>query len=327
MKKIILFFFLWAAWALHAQQVSNMQTRFTGSNVEVTCTLTTNTPEDIELQYSTDNGKTYQACRTVTGDLQSQTSGTKKIIWECAEDGIFKADVILKIGFKSTSGIEMIFVEGGAFIMGCTQEQGRDCESDEKPAHQVTVGDFYIGKYQVTQAQWKIVMGGNPSKFRGDNLPVVNVSWNDVQEFIRKLNTQTGKQYRLPTEAEWEFAARGGDKSKGYKYSGGNTVDKVAWYNGNCEQPNAVGAKSPNELGIYDMNGNVWEWCQDWYSENYYKSSPSTNPKGPESGENYVLRGGSWDCNAKNCRVTHRDYGAPGHRDFYCGFRLACSTK
>jgi formylglycine-generating enzyme required for sulfatase activity len=165
-------------------------------------------------------------------------------------------------------------------------------------------------------------MGSNPSYFSGcDNCPVENVSWNDAQDFIRKLNQQTGKNYRLPTEAEWEFAARGGNKSKGYKYAGGNYRSNVAWYYDNSGgKTHAVGQKQANELGIYDMSGNVWEWCGDWYGD--YSSSSQTNPKGPSYGSSRVLRGGGWDFDASDCRVSSRDDLAPGYRDYYDGFRL-----
>ena len=218
--------------------------------------------------------------------------------------------------------IEMIFVEGGEFTMGCTGEQDNDCYNSEKPAHQVTVSSFYMGKYEVTQAQWKAVMGSNPSNCEGDDLPVDNVSWDDVQEFISALNNLTGKTYRLPTEAEWEFAARGGIKSNGYKYSGSNTIGNVAWYNGNSgDKAHAVGTKLPNELGIYDMSGNVLEWCSDWYSE--YSSSAQTNPKGAPSESACIFRGGSRNHHVRNCRVSNRDGAASDYYDNYTGFRLA----
>ena len=231
--------------------------------------------------------------------------------------------------YTETNGnlnIEMVAVQGGTFTMGCTSEQGSDCFDSEKPAHQVTVGDFYIGKYEVTQAQWKAVMGSNPSKFQGDNLPVEMVSWNDVQEFIQKLNAKTGKQYRLPTEAEWEFAARGGTNSRGYKYSGSNTLGNVAWYIDNSDnKTHTVGTKSANELGIFDMSGNVWEWCNDWFGA--YSSNAQTNPKGPTSGSLRVNRGGSWYYSARFARVSIRDYYFPDIRYNFFGFRLACSLK
>ena len=217
---------------------------------------------------------------------------------------------------------ELVFVEGGTFTMGCTSEQGVDCYESEKPSHQVTVSSFQMGKYEVTQAQWRAVMGNNPSSFSGcDDCPVENVSWNDAQAYISKLNQQTGKSYRLPTEAEWEFAARGGKQSKGYKYSGSNTLGSVAWYADNSSsQTHAEGQKQANELGIYDMSGNVWEWCEDWYGG--YSSSSQTNPKGPQNRSFRVLRGGSWNYVAKDCRVSDRRYYYPVYRNSSGGFRL-----
>ncbi|MBS4027610.1 MAG: SUMF1/EgtB/PvdO family nonheme iron enzyme, partial [Ignavibacteriales bacterium] len=184
---------------------------------------------------------------------------------------------------------DMIFVEGGTFEMG-----SKDGESDEKPVHNVELDDFYISKYEVTQNEWQEVMGNNPSLFLGDYLPVEKVSWNDIQEFLQILNAKIGGNYRLPTEAEWEYAARGGNKYSDYKYSGSNNIDEVAWYDGNSgNKTHRVGIKKANGLGIYDMTGNVWEWCSDWYGENYYSESSSSNPQGPSNGTYRVLRGGS----------------------------------
>ena len=218
--------------------------------------------------------------------------------------------------------IEMVFVKGGTFTMGATAKQRGDADSDEKPAHRVTISDFYIGKYEVTQAQWETVMGKNPSGYKGNNRPVENVSWNDIQEFIEKLNAKTGKKFRLPTEAEWEYAARGGNQSKGYKYSGSDNIDEVAWYDDNSSsQTHPVGQKLPNELGLYDMNGNVYEWCSDWYGG--YSRGSQTNPTGPANGSGRVLRGGSWNVIARSCRVSSRGSYDPSSRfGNYGGFRL-----
>ena len=224
----------------------------------------------------------------------------------------------------------MIKVEGGTFRMGATSEQGGDAYSDEKPVHSVTLSDYYIGETVVTQELWEAVMGNNPSTFKGRFLfklksaqkPVESVSWHDCKEFITKLNRLTGKNFRLPTEAEWEYAARGGNKSKGYKYSGSNTIGNVACYDGNSGTHN-VKTKSPNELGIYDMSGNVWEWCEDW--KGGYSSGSQTNPKGPSSGSDRVLRGGSWLSSAEFCRVSIRNYTDPDNRIIDYGFRLALS--
>lgn len=216
----------------------------------------------------------------------------------------------------------MVYVSGGTFTMGATFEQGSDADDNEKPIHRVTLSSYYINRYEVTQAEWKAVMGSNPSDFKGDNLPVESVSWNDCQEFIRKLNSLTGKNFRLPTEAEWEFAARGGNNSRGYKYSGSNDIGSVAWYSRNSgHRTHPVGQKSPNELDLYDMTGNVWEWCQDWKGS--YSSSSQINPTGPYSGSIRVHRGGGWDENAWGSRVSIRipPLLLSGYR--YIGLRLA----
>jgi formylglycine-generating enzyme required for sulfatase activity len=178
-----------------------------------------------------------------------------------------------------------------------------------------------IGETEVTQELWQAVMGSNPSDFSGTNLPVEQVSWNDCQTFITKLNELTGKTFRLPTEAEWEYAARGGNKSKGYKYAGSNTLGNVAWYTNNSSKTNPVKQKQANELGLYDMSGNVWEWCQDGYGS--YSSAAQTNPTGPTSVSSRVDRGGGWISDAGRCRVSFRAAGTPTIARNYLGMRLA----
>ncbi len=227
-------------------------------------------------------------------------------------------------GIYEVNGVQftMIPVDGGTFQMGATEEQGSEAYSDEKPVHSVTLSSYMIGETEVTQALWQAVMGRNPSNWKGDNLPVEQVSWKDCQKFIEKLNKLTGEHFRLPTEAEWEFAARGGNRSSHTKYSGSNSIGDVAWYTDNsgnktCE----VKGKQPNELGLYDMSGNVWEWCQDRYGD--YSSSAQTNPVGPASGSNRVYRGGSWDDDARYCRVSDRSSLSPFYRSFTLGLRLA----
>ena len=253
----------------------------------------------------------------------------------------------------------MIKVEGGTFRMGATSEQGSDVDSDEKPVHSVTLSDYYIGETEVTVglfrkfinetgyrtdadkeggsyiwngSDWVLTSGVNwqcdvNGKIRSaseDNHPVIHVSWNDANEFCEWLKQKTGKNFRLPTEAEWEYAARGGNKSKGYKYSGSTTIGNVAWYSGNSgSATHDVKTKTPNELGIYDMSGNVFEWCQDWYGN--YSSGSQTNPTGPSFGFERVIRGGSWGSNARYCRVSNRSFDDPGNRDSFNGFRLALS--
>jgi len=253
-------------------------------------------------------------------------------------------------GFKQLTGNEMVFVEGGSFMMGSNYG-----DPDEKPEHGVRISSFLIGKCQVTQELWESVMRNNPSSLKGANRPVESVNWYDAIEFCDELSRKEGltpcyrkemiakegffsrlvgvqeevvicdfsaNGYRLPTEAEWEYAARGGNKSKGYKYSGSNDLDAVGWYNKNSgDQTKDVSGKRPNELGIYDMSGNVWEWCWDWYGD--YGSSSQTDPRGPNSGSARVFRGGSWINDAEFCRVAYRYYSGPVSRDDDYGFRLA----
>ena len=223
---------------------------------------------------------------------------------------------------------DMVQVRGGTFTRGCTSVRESDCYDFEKPAHQVTLSDFYIGRYEVTQFVWKQIMGINinPSSNRKDNLPVENVSWDDVQEFIEKLNERTGKNYRLPTEAEWEYAARGGNESRRSIYSGSNTLEDVGWYDDNSDsETQPVGMKKANELGIYDMSGNVDEWVSDWFGR--YGGDSLNNPTGPASGSVRVVRGGSSARYEDAARVFSRG----GCTDFcnpnpYLGFRLAITS-
>ncbi|MCF7858227.1 MAG: SUMF1/EgtB/PvdO family nonheme iron enzyme [Candidatus Cloacimonetes bacterium] len=266
-----------------------------------------------ELTAKADGYKTH----TESFRLQADATATKQITLEKGSD----------------VPDNMIFVNGGTFQMGSNEE------NDEKPIHSVTVSDFYIGKYEVTQKEWKAVMGSNPSNWKGDNLPVETVSWYDAVEFCNKKSEKEGLQkcysgsgknitcdfskngYRLPTEVEWEYAARGGNKSKGYKYSGSNNIGDVAWYNSNSgSKTHQVGTKQANELGIYDMSGNVWEWCWDWYGN--YSSNSQTNPKGADSGSYRILRGGSWTGSGSGCRVANRVHSGPGDGYSYRGFRF-----
>lgn len=227
----------------------------------------------------------------------------------------------VKTFYANGVSFEMVEVRGGTFRMGGTPEQG-STSCDDKPVHSVTLSSFYIGKTEVTQALWKAVMGSNPSEFTGDELPVEWVSWNDCQEFVRELNALTGLNFRLPTEAEWEFACRGGNNSRGYEFSGSNYIDNVAWYEDNSgSKTHPVATKLPNELGIYDMSGNVWEWCNDWYGG--YTSGAQYNPKGPYDGECRVFRGGGQSGLAWVCRSSRRCDLSPVKYLKGLGLRLA----
>ena len=219
---------------------------------------------------------------------------------------------------------EMITIKGGTFTMGNESNEAWD---SEKPAHQVTLNDYAIGMTEVTQELWQAVMGNNPSSFTGNQqFPVETISWDDCQDFIAKLNKLTGETFRLPTEAEWEYAARGGNASNGYKHSGSNVLDDVAWF---CENSSGtthpVKEKKANELGLYDMNGNVWEWCSDYFG--YYTSSAVTNPQGPESSTWRVLRGGGWCDDMSYCRATGRGSNKPQYRYNLNGLRLAMTCE
>ncbi len=218
----------------------------------------------------------------------------------------------------------MIHVEGGTFTMGCSNIQDKDAGDDESPVHQVTLSNYSIGETEVTQELWDAVMESNPSFFKGSKRPVEQVSWNDCQDFILKLNAATGRTFRLPTEAEWEYAARGGTKSRGYKYAGSNSLGDVAWYTDNSGKGRLhdVATKQANELGLYDMSGNVLEWCSDWYDKNYYVNSSQTNPQGPQNGQYRVFRGGSWFDYARFCRTSIRLSDHPGYHCSYLGLRL-----
>ena len=213
----------------------------------------------------------------------------------------------------------MVYVEGGTFTMG---------DKDNKPKHKVTISSFAIGKYEVTQKEWETVMGYNPSYFKGDNKPVEGVSWEDCQTFINELNNITGAKFRLPTEAEWEFSARGGNHSKGYKFSGSDDLNKVAWNVRNSSNTtHDIGTKSSNELGLYDMSGNVTEWCHDWYDGSYYRLSPNSNPQGPSTGTRRVARGGSFS-DGLFCDVSNRLlFLQPDSRINGYGFRLALTIE
>ncbi|MDP8205289.1 MAG: formylglycine-generating enzyme family protein [Candidatus Electryonea clarkiae] len=231
---------------------------------------------------------------------------------------------ILKRLFNSMKFVE---IPSGSFLMGSpSNESGHG--SAEGPQHRVQISSFKMMTTEVTQAPWEAVMGSNPSNFKGTNLPVEKVSWNDVQEFIKKLNRMDpGKEYRLPTEAEWEYACRAGTKTKYYSGSSDSDLGRVAWYNENSSKTHPVGQKEPNRWGLYDMHGNVWEWCEDWYDSNYYSSSPSSNPKGPGSGTFRVLRGGSWYFNPGRCPSADRSGAAPDFRNHDNGFRVVCSSS
>ena len=276
---------------------------------------------------SVEKNRTYVLVLSQVGTSSNQTDVSSAVssspVQRLTAPSIISKDVIT-IPVKDGISIDMVKVEAGTFMMGATSEM-KDPYDWEKPVHQVTLtNDCYMGKYEVTQALWQAVMGNNPSHFKGENLPVETVNWNECQVFISKLNSMTGRKFRLPTEAEWEYAARGGKKSRSYQYSGSSNISDVAWYDGNSgSKTHPVGTKQANELGIYDMAGNVWEWCLD--RKGSYNSSSQTNPTGAGSGSFRVSRGGSWFYNAGCCRSSCRFIDTPDNRSSFLGLRLALS--
>ena len=295
------------------------------------CCLTANAQNQVVKRHGTKKETSTTATQKSTSKKTStaETSGHKSKTSSSSSrmESLPKAvhqGISYQTFYVNGVSFQMAKVVAGSFYMGATSEQ-KNPYSDEKPKHKVTLTrNYYIGKTEVTQALWKAVMGSNPSRFNGDNKPVECVSWNDCQTFISKLNTATGRQFRLPTEAEWEFAARGGNNSRHYQYSGSNSLYDVAWYGDNSSNTtHDVATKQANELGLYDMSGNVWEWCSDWYGN--YSSNTQYDPAGPTSGSYRVYRGGSWDDDAGYCRSSGRGRYNPGFRYYSMGFRLALS--
>jgi formylglycine-generating enzyme required for sulfatase activity len=254
-----------------------------------------------------------------------KAAAKKKILELQKQKELAKAKERLKNLAPSIQSLvnSFVYVQGGTFRMGCTGVQS-NCFDSEKPVHSVTVNSFNMGKYEITLAQWEEIMGNYSSWYEAcSNCPVKRVRWDDIKQFIKKLEVLTGNRYRLPTEAEWEFAARGGRKSIGYEYSGSNNISSVAWYDDNrANTEHAVGQKQSNELGLFDMSGNVSEWCSDWYGADYYSGSPSSNPKGPSSGQRRVTRGGSSGFSYRSSRVSSRGSQDPLNRNHSIGFRL-----
>jgi formylglycine-generating enzyme required for sulfatase activity len=347
-----------------------VQAAQSGKNITVTYDLSGGLNSDefeVSLYCSENGGSAFiGSLASVTGDVGQKIKPgySKQITWNVLSDRekLTGSRIVFEVRANkiNQSGIEMVFVKGGTFTMGCTGEQS-DCEDDEKPVHPVTVSDFNIGKYEVTVTQfksfidatgyktdaekgdgsyiwngtewkkqsgvnWKCDVQGNLRPQSEYNHPVIHVSWNDATEYCKWLSGKTGKKYRLPTEAEWEYAARGGSAGSPTRYAGSNTINEVAWYADNSgKKTHPVGQKKSNELGIYDMTGNVWECCSDWYGKDFYGSSPKNNPQGNSSGAYRVLRGGGWYYDPQYCRVSNRNISIPDFRSSNYGFRLVLS--
>ena len=249
-----------------------------------------------------------------------------------ANTWIGKCNKKIKELFSTNIEKNMIFIQGGTFAMGCTSEQGSDCYDDESPTHSVSISDFHISKYEVTFEEYDVYCEATGAKKPDDEgwgrgeRPVINVSWYDAKDFCEWLSKESGKTYRLPTEAEWEYAARGDNSSRAYKYAGSNNIKSIAWYyNNSGNKTHPVGQKSANELGLYDMSGNVCEWCSDWYGN--YSSNSQTNPRGVSSEGRRVRRGGSWFSNAKDCRPSFRNSRSPSYSVDSIGFRLVLAPQ
>lgn len=319
-----------------------------GDNANYTL-LATDVTETIYTDATPLKGDNYYKVRAIGEAFVTELSEASNVVNCAGNTPSSDFDIFTNLSYD-----DMVYVEGGTFLMGAQSEDanapGYDSDAyddNESPVHSVTVSSFYMGKYEVTQGMWEYVMsysgkaadgtqmsayasdvwlGENPSSTygAGDNYPAYYVSYDDIVDiFLPRLNKITGKTFRLPTDAEWEYAARGGNKSKGYKYSGSNLVDYVAWYDGNSgSATHEVATKQPNELGIYDMSGNVWEWCYDW--KGTYSSAAQNDPAGPDSASYRVKRGGGWLFNAANCRVSYRAGSTPSFRYDNLGFRLVC---
>lgn len=324
-----------------AQTVSDV--RFEQVNNKVKITYSLDKQADISVCVSEDGGKIWSSpLKQVSGDVGTQVQpGSKTIWWDALSeyDQLVGTGICFKVTLQNRENLTfkanwktftMVYVQGGTFTMGATTEQGRDARDHEKPAHQVTLSDYYIGEYEVTQELWSAVMGERCSQ--NCSYPVSGITWWQCLDFINRLNNLLsyqldGKRFALPTEAQWEYAARGGQYSQHYKYAGSNDLFSVAWWGSNStisinnvKTPHSVGQKAPNELGLYDMSGNVREWCRDWYGA--YSDAARTNPHGAPFGPRRVLRGGCYSSRAEDCRISSRSNSVPSLDWNDTGFRL-----
>jgi len=320
MKKIIIKFFT-IVFALAALLVACKKEPVQGVKIEAKLLVSvgkteTLTPSIIPPTAHNKNVSWESADPTIATVENGKVTGKafgKTTITVITEDGGKTAKCMVTV-IQPVEPVDMIWVEGGTFMMGCSDDE---CNEWELPMHEVTLSGFYISKYVVTLKEWIATMADSRSEFQGDNVPANLMRWSEVQEYISRLNAYTGKNYRLPTEAEWEYAARGGKKSEGYKYSGSNNISEVAWYKGSILHP--VGQKKPNELGLYDMSGNIFEWCSDYYSD--YTSESKINPTGPQTGSRRIVRGGAYYLDASFSRIPYR-MSLPPDDIIFVGFRL-----
>jgi formylglycine-generating enzyme required for sulfatase activity len=353
-RSVIIFitfiFFYLAAQA--SSSVSSVAAHQEGENIVISYQLSK--LSDVIVSVSTDSAATYTPLKSVTGDVGVAISaGSKSIVWNVLADYenfsfdnvSFKveanSDAYLTVQLPSGDRFVMVYVQGGQFTMGCSDDQQDKCEEDENPAHQVMLNDYYLGQTEVTQGLWQAVMGNSIewqqykmnttlSSGIGADLPMYYVNHGEAEQFCRRLNFMVrsqlpqGYKFSLPTEAQWEYAARGGNRDCPSLYAGGDSIAQYAWYAENAnDSVQVVGIKAPNELAIYDMSGNVSEWCSDWYSSSYYSKSPNNNPINTSKSSSRVIRGGSWYYDAASCRVSFRNSISPDSRNNRIGFRLA----
>ena len=308
------------------QQITNLHQKIENGRIVISYDLQGKIGFTYKINVTAKNGDEIISPNIIAGDMNEVSLGDNKVIWwePTLEGRVLEGWQVILTGERNI--FHMIKIGGGTFEMGCGSWIS-DCSEDEKPVHTVIVSSFYMSATEVTQAQWISLMGTNPSYFKGNNLPVENVSWNEVEQFIKKLNQQTGGGYRLPTEAEWEYAARSGGVNEKYAGTSSNLGD-YAWYRDNSNSnTHPVAQKMPNGFGLYDMSGNVQEWCSDIYDKSYYKNSPAKDPRGAKSGASSILRGGSWFMNVAFCRLSNRNFNFPQSRYNDIGFRLAMDKK
>ena len=339
MKKISLVFiiFTFALFFLNAQKLERVSYIKSGSKITLHYSMSNIKDDeryDVRISYSKDFGKTFNLISkniTNTGIALPLKNGTNKSVWDIQADSIrfYKSKIFFEIDVNISILPEMVFVEGGEFMMGNdTPDINSFAKSYEYPLHKVTIPDFYMGKYEITQEQWTQIMGSNPSSFKGClNCPVETITWHEIQEFITRLNTQTGENYYLPSEAEWEYAANGGNVSKSYMLSGSNAINKIGIVN--VGETQAVGLKHPNELGIYDMSGNVWEFCQDQWNPSYSGAPTDGSAWETNKDDRRVIRGGSYAMipSKEFIITTTRIWYAEKGKSKAIGFRVALKVK
>lgn len=325
-----------------AQSAEVVQVQASGDTFEIRFDVLTDRVSRIELFYSVSQGESWQGPLqgvVIASGHRVQSGKGQLLQWPVGRDTFLRerVDVQFYIKLIPVDGFEpdMVFVQGGTFMMGCTRMLNVSCDTNELPLQRVSLGSFYMGKYEVTRSQWFALMASEAEDTGGcADCPIETVSFSEIQTYLERLQARTGKGYRLPTEAEWEYAARGGNYAEGFVYSGGDSLEELGWYVGNALQRHTgnennrvqpVGLKKPNALGLYDMSGNVWEWCSDIYGK--YRKGLHINPKGATRGSFLVNRGGGWADVSDNCRVSYRGGNNEMYKDDDVGFRVVLGVE